>query len=357
MSDCLDGIVGLSDRDCPCFDDEEGRPVDWNSSTSGYYITDADHGSPLPEELFQTKDCSGSSIWAMLLSARDKAIRDIRTDLRAALYRDYTNRFKKFSGWIAEDKKSSVITSLDNLVGIELDPGKDIRGGCITISRIALGMNGVGSIDVMVYSSDDLSAPVHTENIATLANAFAESTLVTPLALPLSSETCDRIMYYLVYDPGALKPLNNRIDCGCAKKPEWYKFLKGEGIKTGDLENDSLSRSKYAYGLRIDATLECKDLQWICDAPQFGEFDAMDVFARAIQCKAAIILEEELAGSTRINRATMTRREERGTDQKQRRQDYVNYISWIAENVPKDINDCFTCNPKSARIQKRSILV
>ena len=93
---CFNTLVGLSATDFACFTDT--IPDDYDTSDSGYYLTDTDYGLTIAEQ------CTFDG-WTLLDAALTQAIRETKTDLRAALRTRFDGYVTPFSGLIGQQKK------------------------------------------------------------------------------------------------------------------------------------------------------------------------------------------------------------------------------------------------------------
>jgi len=346
--DCLSGLVGLSDRDCPCF--EDGRPATYNDSDTGYYLTDPEYGFPLKEAVFAGQDCSGGSVWDMLDKARDRATRDFQTDLTAALYENRASAFSVFAGLMGKDTSSMARTLSGTYQGILIKP-KPVKGGTLTIRRIGLDIDATTSVTLKIYSTEDLTSPLHSVLVSTTANTLTYTTLVAPIELPLYNDNVSELRYYIVYESPAFSPNNNKFTC-CSKRPGWMAYLDAKGYNADDLTGKT--GDGFTNGIILDAHLACSQTAWLCEMDEVEGYDVKRVVGRAIQMKAAVKVISEILRSGNINLYTMSNREAMYIDMKRLQKQYENQVVWLTENVPTSVSDCFKCDKN---IQRRSILV
>src|SRR3990167_8438397 len=109
MLDCLQNLVGLTDKQCDCF--EGSKPTDFdalNESETGYYLTDGDYGMPLLDAVFSAIDCGdGDNLWDVLIEARTSAINSVYTDLQSALLQFYDKTIQPFTGLVGQRRATS----------------------------------------------------------------------------------------------------------------------------------------------------------------------------------------------------------------------------------------------------------
>jgi len=346
--DCLNGLVGLSDRDCPCFTDD--RPSDYNQSETGYYLTDPEYGFPLKEAVFAGSDCSDDSVWDMLLKARNKAIRDFQTDLQAALYTERASRYSVFSGLIGKDTSSTTRNLNGTYQGL-LITSKVVKGGVLKISRIGLDIDTTTTVTVKIYSSKDTSSPIFSLPVTGNANQLTYTNIPIPVELPLYDEEVSELRYYIVYESPTFKPRNNKLTC-CGRKPGWMQYLYAAGYNSNDLLGETGDTA--TNGIILQAHLFCDQLQWICDMDEVEGYNVKSVIGRAIQMKGAVKIISQILRSGNLNLYTMSNREAMYADKKRLQRDYENQVIWLAENIPAGVSDCFMCDKN---IKRKSILI
>lgn len=348
LLDCLTGLVGLTNIDCPCIEDD--RPVDYNVSQSGYYLTDPKYSVPLNAAIFSTSDCyGGSNIWQVLQEALRSGIVQFETDLLAAIYKGNTSRFSTFSGNIGKLEANNLIRGNKTYQGICINP-KAIKGGLLSINSISLGLSC--SESVTVHISNNKGQVLHSELINTTGGQFETVQLSTPLELPLYSDDCD-LKYFVYYEsPNNCSALQNKFKC-CGRVPKWEKFLNAKGFDSDIVPTSA--NSNLGYGLSVGASLKCDGMDWICKVTNDGEHATLNVIARSIQLAAIQCLISVVLGSNKINFWTMSNRENLFGKLRKAEKDYNTRVMWLAENLPNDITDCFTCNESKRFAQRRSL--
>lgn len=346
--DCLTGLVGLSDRDCPCFTTD--RPATYNASETGYYITDPEYGFPLLEGAFAGANCDEGSVWDMLDKARTKASRDFEDDLRAALYTERQTRFSVFSGLIGKDISSSTRTLTGTYQGVLITP-KCVKGGVLKVIKIGLDIDTSTTVTVKIYSSKDTSSPIVSMPCTTVANKLTFTTLPIPVELPLYDELTSELRYYVVYESPTFKPRNNKLTC-CGRKPGWMQYMNVAGYNADTLLGET--GDTFSNGIVLQAHLSCDQVGWVCDMDEVEGYNVKSVIGRAIQMKAAIKIISSVLRSANINIFTMSNRESLYGQKKSLQKAYENQILWMAQNIPASVSDCFQCDKN---IRRKSILI
>ena len=355
MIDCLDGLIGLTDIDCECVIEE--RPENYNSSSSGYFLTDPEWGIPFKTVAFASPDCfSGGTIWEVMQNSIDKAIIDFCTDLNASLYSKYDSRFKQFSGFMGQmDSNGTLSTSKQ--YAVQKVNFLNYSSGCFTVDKIALGLSCDAIVDVRIRDSQNPSVILHTiPSVEAKAGQFASFGLEEPIELPMQLDGCRAACYLFEYEiPDGCKPINNKITC-CGKKPAWLSFAKITGFNTDDLGVIN-SAGKYAQGLLIGGFVGCRTLDWICEDIKVGDkgLSLMRTIAATIRMKAVVKLGNTIHNTGKINFTTLLDTDRLMGQIRKCNSGYSQNIQFICENLPVDMCDCLKCKP-SKRVFKAGIM-
>lgn len=358
--DCLNNVIGLTDRTCDCWDDT--KPESWedvNASETGLYVTDPEYGYEALDRIFANADCGDGSIWDLLFKARAKAVTNFVTDLGAQIQSLYKNR-AQFSGTIGRPVSSRADTPGGEYVGMILYP-RLLNGAKFIVTHIHLGTNHTGDIDVILTSNNgDFFTDVPT-TVTGVANRFVRQAVETPIELPFFSIYREGDLRYYAYYSTAGKtiaPLDNSFYC-CGGKAKHEQFLQAGGFSIDSLTDleDKTARGSRANGLALEGYLYCSGLDWLCELDKVGGYSLRMVVARAIQMKAAALLYAMDQDSTRINRFTDP--SSGSVDRMVRLNElYFNQILWISQNLPITAVDCLLCNDRATgRIQKKSLIV
>ena len=352
---CLDTLIGLSKCAYTCFTDsppeysEEDGTIAFDTSDSGYHLTDTDYGLTIIEQ------CSMQG-WTLLQSAKDDAIREIKSDLRAALRQKYDGGITPFSGLIGQITASSALTSTKTRLGMRIRT-KNQKGAKLVIKKLYLGLNLSGTYSIEITSNDPLFVAPSAISAAYTAGGFSGFAPTAPIELPLFSRSCNDqyLEYYITFERGSAQPLNNKITC-CGAKPGWMDHLSAAGFDSSDGIGTGASFSSSGYGIALDAYLACDDLDWICEVEELNGFYLKDVIARAIQQRGAAIAISAVIDTIQVNPCTGYQLENLMS-----RRSYLNNrasenVQWIVENMPSGITDCFTCKPGN-RFYRSSQLV
>ncbi len=339
---CLDTLVGLSEATHSCFTDE--RPADYDG-TSGYYITDPDYGINIID------NCEAEG-WTMLSAARSKAIQEFKTDLRAKMRGQNASTVNPFNGVIGRRSATSFESNTQTYLGHLLKPLR-LKGGKFVLETVYLGLTTTDSFTMTIASNDpDFSSL--TDAVTSTAGTFKATTLSTEREIPFwSNNDLDTLEYYLYIEPGSGKGLNNSFSC-CGNHPTWQKYFTVEGFQSDDLDTFTIFGS--GAGFALGGYLTCEELDWICEVEKLNGYFLLDVIARTIQFRAAAIVLGRLLDSQKINICTTLNAEMQQQKRAFLNGRYSENIDWIAQNIPANVTDCFTCNDQQS-FYKRSLIL
>lgn len=355
MADCLDTLVGLSDDDCACF--ETGRPVDYNTSDSGYFITDPEYGFPMVEALDVSGDCSGIGVWDVLTKARGKAIDQFRTDFLTRVRDRYNRRVRTWKGTIGKLSWKTNASGLQDYAGHVYRP-QPLRDGKLVLTGAWLGLTTTEGSVTLNISSNDPTFTTLTRTLSSTAGQFKQTTFSSgqEVTLPFFSDHVDELYYYIYFATSGLTPLQNNFYC-CGGPKEYAKHLRYGGFTVDTVDDENVScGANVGYGLALDGYFACNELNWLCDLDALAGFEVTSMIARAIQSRAAAIAASEIISSSRINKYTTWDSETIQARYVALNEVYESNIRTLVENFPKEASDCFECKSEN-RYQKRQILV
>lgn len=348
MPDCLDALVGLSANDSTCF--ETGRPSEYNTSESGYYITDADYGFPMLEALEEAKNTDDANVWDVLQKALDGAILQFRTDFAAKIRDIHSTRVKTFNGVLGELKSNSTFNPSKSNIGVSLIP-QHIKDGQFIITGIWVGLDSTETFDLVFLSTD----PTYTQaNVSVNSNAgqFVKTDLSSsPITLDFQSDLVSELEYFIGYAlPSGAKPLYNKFWCGCGStKPLWMNHIKAQGFQSDQLTDadDISGSSQTPFGLALEGYFACNELNWLCELDKVAGYPVKQVIARAIQTNAAAIAISEALKPNRISKFNTVFANSLQGKYNERKTAYMDYLDWLVINFPKEATGCLEC--KSAK--------
>lgn len=378
--DCLTNIVGLSNTECNCWDD--GKPVGYNTSLSGLYISQPDT-IPL-RWTGGSSDCENGGVWKLLEQAREQAIYDLLKDYLAATQMVKTNKFIPFTviGDSYYKKAQRLVTSV-NAAGAYIEP-YCIKGAKLTIrgAKIAFfsGIAGPTNITINLRSSRDANTVLATATASVTANKqYFDIDFATPYEIDLNDirrDISERL--YLTYTlPVGAVPVSNdseiRACCGSSKyeKNPYLQISASVGGSQGSDEitliDNPISGFSTMQGLIIKASMECDYYTWLCTLAQQpnqdvtvldgGRLQLGMALADGIRSKAVANLANSILMGNRINEFSMIQDPKklyhiRGHHLKI----YQAAIDNLVYYMPADVTDCLVCN-KDKRIKKATINV
>ena len=342
LIDCLETVVGLTEKDCPCLENSD-RPADFNQSDSGFFLDDDKYGFPFSQAALNSTDCGAGSFWEETQKIRRNAIRDFLIDFRAAIYKDYEDRYAAFSGIVGKKEGFFNSSVSQNYSGIILNP-KPIKGACLEIKGIELGLSCNGAVNVEIYKADLSTNGVellHTLPLNASAIGWQTNQLSTPIELPLYDKGCDDLRYLIAFDATVCKPRQNKFTC-CGKTPAWRSYFTGQGFQADDLTNIR-STNSYASGIRLDARVSCKAMDWVCHMGDINGYNAIEVIALGIVMKARErLVNKTMMGGT-INKWTLCSNKDLVGSMKAIMASYHHNIRFLSENLPTEATNCLRC--------------
>lgn len=357
VNDCLRSVVGLSNNECACF--EEGRPEDYNTSLSGYFIDDPEYGFPLriPQNIV---DCEGNDLWVIMARAREAGITQFLTDFGANIMAgNYKRKAEPFNDWIGKQKGNMNLSGVSTLAGLKINP-YIFRGTIGKIFKLELyiaNRNGE-TIEIGFYDDEGMidGSPIATTEVD-IINGKGSITLDETFIHDFMDDYSQKKRLWILYEPGVGKPRNNTIRCGtCGSKDPWQQFLTVQGVTGTDTASiyDGTTSSQYSYGLRINMALSCGN-SWLCQNWDFDNDNWARVMAEClvlyhIKKLAGIILQDP----TPNKYTQLATREEIAYYRDRANKLLGERMPWLASNVPSVATDCFTCD---SPIQVKELMV
>lgn len=356
VSDCLKPIVGLSNNDCECF--ETGRPEDYNSSLSGYFLDDPEFGFPLdvPQNM---QDCSETNLWTVLERARDAGINQFLTDLGANIIAGPLKRkAEPFNDWIGRAKGSFKLSGFSNLVGVKINP-LIFRGVISKLYKLELYIDDINGESIQIEIFDDegmlTNSPIATTEVD-IVNGKGSITLDEVFEFDFMDDHSSKRRMWILYEPGAGKPRNNTIRCStCGSKDAWEQFISVKGV-TGESTSailDTTQYSGYSYGLRLSMGLTCGN-SWLCQKWDFENDNWARVMAESIMQYSVKALAGIILNDPTPNKYVQKDREQIAYYRDRANKFLSERMPWLTSHIPGAATDCFTCD---SPLQVREMLV
>lgn len=338
---CLDTLVGLTDKDCDCF--SSGRPATYNTSDSGYYLTDHEYGFPMQEAVFNHTDCA-DDIWTKMEAAKDKAVEIVKSDLRRGLVGSRSSRVGSWKGSVGKTKQDAYENTVYDTLGLQMAP-KRLRDASFVITAIRIGLNESKTFNLTIRSNDPDFSTI-TQSITSVAGQWTTITPGSAITLPLFSEVENELYYFFEYAPGTARPFNNELMCGCSGEG-WKKYMRfgSYGVNSGStFDNYGIYTGQAAYGLILEGYVDCAQLDWMCRLEQMNGYNVRDVIARCIQFKGAIQLIMGVVESGRVSKYSVLADEGLIAKAQHLQSLYEQNIAWVVQNLPDNLSACFGCH-------------
>lgn len=347
MSSTLDttltGLVGLADKNDPCFTTD--RPATYNNSSSGYFLTDYEIGVPLQAALFSNIAPGQSSIWDMLAEARTRAIRDFKHDLGVMLSDERKKRVYPFTGRIGEtrtENKNTYATVSRKVLGVQVEPFskyRKLRYTSFMLKSLYLYLDTTKTVTLNITSNDP-SFTSQTVSIDAVAGTAVKVSLETEIELPFYASDVNELKYNVWYTRGDERPLNSKIysDYGESSPPA---NLHVRGFALDIIDNNYDAGGGDAYGIAFEGYLKTYPLDWICDLQEKGASEYLNIIARILTMKGGIHLASMIIDSGRPNYYTAIKAEYLFGKRKKLATMYNNHIMKLVKELPSQVLEIY----------------
>lgn len=345
--DCLEGLVGLAQRDCPCV--SGGQPSGYNDSTSGYYLDDFDHGFPIKEALYAHIDCDKTNIWDMLSEARSNGIRDVKNDLLQALQANRENPVINWRGSIGMRESVNSFQNTTNVVGWQLRPRNRMKDAYFMLTGAWIKIDTGKSVNVHV-TSNDVEFTASSGVASCTANTWSQFTFSSPVSLPLFREAQWDVRYNVYYEPDGAKAMPNKL--WCCTTPQWMNHLDvgSFALSSAPIDDNFVPNHSEGAGLVLNGYFTCNKLDWICDIDEMNGYNMQDLIARLIQWRSSISLMNRVLKSGKVNYYSLVVGDSYAMHQKKLIDLYTNTIDWVAQNLPSGVSSCWGCEKDAPQI-------
>lgn len=359
ITDCLEGVVGLTINPCECIEGDQG---DADVSASGYFIDDMEDGIPL-DWAGSSQDCGDGSLWDLLERAKREGTQDFLTNFLAVVSDQNTDRYRPAQCAIGEPKKNVALTAeTGNFKFIKLTPYR-IKGVVLTITGLSLQINTVGMYTVEIREESDFDTVIETIAVDVLTpGVLTKATITEPIVLPMTDQNGIAKVYYLVYDAGGARPYNIKFKCGCTGKPnpQYERFFSAGGGKAVTVEDALIANSKglYSQGLVVDIRAACSSMDWICPADSgiFKSDKFYRVLAKTLQLHQINKLIGYMVNRSEPNRGVLVEKDQMYGRRNHNNKMIAERLAWMGQRVPSEMTDCYVCADAN-RITTKAILV
>lgn len=342
MKDCFEGLIGLSQSECDCYD---GEIIDGRKSSLGLYV---DEHEGIDLELIQSSIGCGDTLLKVFDRLYDNAVNFFESDLQVAISQNFKQRYSPYIGRIAE---KTFTKPLDQhvLSGLMLET-KNIDSASIVVKSLSLYFDSIGDIHLSIYKNSELIEGPITISVI---DGSTVHTFPTPLNLPISQNGLKNDYYFMFTSDGPV-PMNNKSSCNCQGiEASRGKFLKAKGVYGTNFNNLKVDNT-YAYGISMDATISCSIDSLLCNFMVDSLFNRRSGIA--LWYKMGALLIEEVFASRNINYDTMSDREYLYGRKNKFNKEYRELVLWLAENSIINNSNCFVCDTrKTLRMGKNLI--
>lgn len=338
--DCLDGLVGLANRDCPCV--SGGQPSGWNDSETGYYLDDREYGFPVKSAQYANLDCGEDSIWDTLAEARTQAVRDVKNDLLQALESTRESKVMNWRGLIGKAEGTGSYVTGNTYAGIQIRPRLRLKDAYFVVKALWINIDATKSVMVGIASNDPTQS-TYTQSASCAANTWTRVELTTVQSLPLYSINQSDLRYHVYYEPDGARGRYNRL--WCCSKPPWMEHLDAGAFNQAALPvDDTIPTGTDCVGFAIEGYFTCNKLDWICDLEEMNGLNIRDLIGRMIQFKGAIHLITGVLRSDKVNKYTLLDQEGLYRQRSHLQKLYGEYALWVAQNLPGGVTSCWGCD-------------
>lgn len=355
-TECLNGIIGVTRKDCECFDEDltipEGTDPDWyKKSTSGFFIHQLD-GIVSMETVRDIISCE--ELWEFYQGIISDSIRETADDISANINEKYKKKESNFVGFIGSRTANKPIILGKAFAGLKLNVNQR-SGGVVVIKGIGVLLDTTSVFNIEVYRRyadiDQYELVDTIEGINSVANGYSENIFEEPLILPMQVENEGEIEYYFLYSTAAGNPRNNLASCGCGRKEVTLKREVNYGGVSGDdiEEMGSWNHSEFSNGIVLDAEIRCNAEAMICNmfkvSSEWGKY-----VAHAVLYKAGWKIHKAILSSNAITQDVMANRETVSENMDHFDSEYWSRIRYLVQNVDLTLNDCYTCDGRKLKV-------
>jgi hypothetical protein len=314
-------------------------PSGWNTSDSGYFLTDTEYGFPLVDAVWANAECGEGSVWDVLENARTEAVRDFKSDLQQALNAGRESKIGHWKGLIGKTDGSFVPSA--DFTGVQLRPRLRSRDAAFVITALHVGVETAWTYNVHIRSNDYDFVPV-TEQVVSPGGQWVRHELETPVRLPFYVMHEESVRYSIELETGASRVRSNKRFC-CGGAPVWAQYFDAGGFNEQAVNNELNYCGTHFNGIAVEGYFDCAKLDWLCNLEQMNGLDFLDFVARCIQFKGAAKLMARILESGKVNYWTVLAPEAIAAKRQKIQQMYQEYIAYLVANMPEGVSGCWGC--------------
>lgn len=355
MSDCLKDIVGVTaNTQIPFYDQlDPEQQTAIAVSGSGNYMDKLTGGI----DLMGVDDVDYmKAVLNLGLDARNEASRILNDELLVAINNRFHPSKSKYNGFIGRRTISATNNSTANLQGQRYRTHQPIAG-LISISSIALCLNGVGSFNVYIdrcntHDCAITTGHLYTFPVTTVANTWTNVDMSSQpggIQLPLEVEGLAQ-EYYIYWnreEAGGLLPKNNDMKCGsCGGKVQseiLLSFMNYDGVAFTDTNKlMSVRNDRMGHGISVSAVVGCDHATVICR--EYDKKEAVKLMMqKAAQYKAGELWIEYILKSSWVNRDGLQSKEYMWGKRNHFSSEFDKRITAIANAMELGETNCYVC--------------
>lgn len=360
---CLEGLVGISQKECECFTyPAEQTKLDLiRKSSTGLYI---DEHEGAVNCLFLTKaPCGDGNVWDRLIKARREAILKLIIDIAVEMNIKYKPRIN-YERILGEQSYGGLLGLQAGKQGYSFTTKKNIGGKMIFKGMGFLGKlpDGVSeqvvTITVLKHRTDEVTKQVVTEEVTAFNYRIDmkqrfwggrepdnEVYDIEPFELQTDGS---RYEIFYTYDPALFTPYDNKIVCNCdGVKAQLSRFYNG--VPTGN-----------AYGMIFNVDYRCDDQFLLCalaNSSQTLKYITGEAIRVATMYK--FLVNEKARATTGTTSSNVLKISNYDDIIGMFSTAYTQSLTDIAVNYNTFTQelDCFTCNPAQSLGKTEGIFV
>ena len=343
--ECLNGIIGLSNRDCACHGEENEKPDDFDQSESGYFIDDMFENTGL-FKLKSALECD-DELWTVMQNAKNEAMSEFPSQIMGVISQYNEKIIQDWSGLIGDYTRASKVHQVDKAnVGMYFGPKENTPMTTVMkINSIGLMTNTAGEYEIKIYESSDMVTPLYTIPITQVkANNETVKACHCNIMLPMFDQnTLIRKKYYISYELNGAKPLNTKFYCDCNSKPSWPRLVDYYGVAYDD-DIDALTKyNQYTCGIVMNASFICSN-SWLCSNWDYVNEIWPKTMAKAIQLMAILKTQQYILNSNNVNQyTTLLEPEHMMGKMKSVAKQIEGRMNYLALNLPVEAASCWSC--------------